>query len=228
MAFHDTLFPKAISYGSKGGPRFSTTVLTLASGKERRNQNWIDVRAEYDVSHGIKDRTDMMELREFFYARRGKAFSFRFHDHADNVVFNQKIGQGDGVNKSFQIVKTYSPAANPYVRKITKPVSGTLHGVLVAGVAKTEYAYIVPGTLAYTTWFNALSAPAKLAAFMCNYSTGDLYFATAPAAGDLIEVAAVNFHVHVRFDTDVFDSVHDFWETESWESILLVEIKDAN
>jgi hypothetical protein len=227
MAFHDVLFPKAISYGSKGGPRFSTTVLTLASGKERRNQNWLDVRAEYDVSHGIKDRVDMAELRDFFYGRRGKAFSFRFYDHADNVVLNQNIDLGDGVKKSFQIVKTYSPAANPYVRKITKLVAGTLHGVTVADVEMTEYNWIEPGSPAYNAWYGALSAPAKLLAFMLNYATGELYFATAPAAAALIELAAVDFHVHVRFDTDVFDSVHDFWETESWESILLVEIKDA-
>jgi uncharacterized protein (TIGR02217 family) len=228
MAFHDVLFPKAISYGSKGGPRFSTTVLTLASGKERRNQNWLDVRAEYDVSHGIKDRVDMAELRDFFYGRRGKAYSFRFYDHADNVILNQDIALGDGTTKLFQIVKTYSPAANPYVRKITKLVDGTLHGVSVADVVMVEYDWITPGTPAYITWFNALSAPAKLLAFMCNYATGELYFATAPANGALIDLAAVDFHVHVRFDTDLFDSVHDFWETESWESILLVEIKDAN
>lgn len=55
MAFHDVVFPDEIAYGSKGGPKFQTTVVTLGSGVERRNQDWSRVRAEYDVSHGIKD-----------------------------------------------------------------------------------------------------------------------------------------------------------------------------
>lgn len=221
MSFHDTLFPVEISYGSKGGPRFSTTVITLASGKERRNQNWVDVRAEYDVSHGIKDKEDMADLRDFFYARRGRAHSFRFLDPSDNELVNQTIGVGDGVKKSFQITKTYSALSNPYVRTITKPVDGSLTGVTMGVNVGIEVPW------ADTTYASIGNPTDRLRGFRINYNTGEIVFNTAPAMSANVVIGSISFHVHVRFDTDVFDAVHEFWQTESWSQILLVEIKDA-
>lgn len=226
MAFHDVIFPEAISYGSRGGPKFSTTVITLASGKERRNQNWIDVRAEYDVSHGIKDRSDMDELREFFYARRGRAHSFRFYDHADHSILNQGLGLGDGVTKDFQIYKTYSLTHNPYNRQITKPIDGTVVAVTVGATEMIEVDW--SATLAtFQANINALPLLDRPKAFGIDYSSGIVHFGTAPANGAQLEIGAAEFHVHTRFDTDEFDASHDFWETQSWDSIMLLEIKGA-
>lgn len=226
MAFHNVEFPREISYGSKGGPRFSTTVITLASGKERRNQNWIDVRAEYDVSHGIKDRADMEELRAFFYARRGMAHSFRFYDHADNMILNQGLGIGDGVTKSFQMYKTYSLTHNPYNREITKPIPNTVLGVTVGGVDMIEVEWsATPAT--FTANINALPLLDRPKAYGIDYSSGVVHFGTAPVNLAQCAFGAAEFHVHARFDTDVMDATHDFWETQSWDSIMILEIKGA-
>lgn len=201
--FHNVRFPEEISYGSKGGPKFSTTIITLASGKERRNINWMDVRAEYDVAHGIKDQEEMEELRDFFYGRYGRAYSFRFKDHADYQIFSQTIGIGDGTTTQFQIVKSYTSGVSTYMRRITKPVSGTLTGgILVDDVEAAVDSYTV------------------------DYNTGVVTFDVAPAAAAVISIPYVEFDVHARFDTDYFDPVHEFWLTESWQSILIVEIKD--
>lgn len=206
MAFHDVRFPEEISYGSKGGPRFKTTILTLASGIERRNQDWSTVRAEYDVSHGIKDETQMADLRDFFYGRRGAAHSFRFKDWGDYKIENQVIGVGDGTNRVFQIIKSYDVDENQYDRIIDKPAPGTLLGVLSGGVIMTE----------------GLN-------FAIDYSTGILTFSnndsSRPANGAEILIVELQFDVHARFDTDAFDPAHDFWTYQSWESIPIVEIK---
>ena len=76
--FVETQFPPDISYGSSGGSGFSTTVFTTEGGWEQRNINWSMTRAEYDVSQGIKSRSDMDVLVQFFMAMKGKAYAFRF------------------------------------------------------------------------------------------------------------------------------------------------------
>lgn len=213
MAFHNVIFPEEIAYGSKGGPKFQTTVVTLASGIERRNVDWSRVRAEYDVSHGIKDPESLSELRQFFYARRGRAHSFRFKDWGDFELENQAIGYGDGALKDFQIIKSYEPGPYQYDRVITKPESGSVEGLKVGGVLYTERSN--PTTAQRPT------------SYKVDYATGKVSFYVAPAAGLSIILTYARFHVHARFDVDVFDPVHDFWLYQSWESIPLVEIKDT-
>lgn len=204
MAFHDVRFPEEISYGSRGGPGFNTTVLVLSSGAEKRNINWQRTRAKYDVSHGVKSREDMDELLAFFYARYGRAHSFRFKDWADYQLSTQIIGVGDNSETDFQITKTYVSDAYTYVRNITKPVSGTLTGVTVDAVAQTEGGD-------YTV----------------DYETGIITFSSPPGSGLDVAVAACDFDVHCRFETDEMNITQDFWETMSWDPIPVWEIKDT-
>lgn len=203
MTFHNALFPEAISYGSKGGPGFKTSVVTLASGIERRNIEWSQVRAAYDVSHGIKSPTELEELRSFFYARMGMAYSFKFRDWGDCELFNQNIGVGDGAKTVFQIIRSYVSQGYQHDRRLTKIKTGSVLPIKVNNVPKVE-------TTDYTI----------------DYSTGKVTFVVPPPATHVINVPYLFFYVHVRFDIDVFDPKHDFWQYQSWESIPLVEIKD--
>src|SRR4051812_33839942 len=81
--FHEVQFPTGISYGAIGGPGFNTTILPLASGYEKRNQNWERARGEWDVAHGLRTQAELNLLKSFFYARRGRLFGFRFKDWID-------------------------------------------------------------------------------------------------------------------------------------------------
>lgn len=205
MSFHDIRFPVEISYGSKGGPEFNTSVLELASGFEKRNINWSQVRARYDVAHGVKTMEQMEALRDFFYARQGKAYSFRFKDFLDFEIMNQQIGVGDGVTRKFQIYKTYTSGVNFYNRLITKIVQGTVGGVFVG------------------------ATPVLNPETCIDLNTGVLTLPPAintPLVDVPVTVSYCEFDVHVRFDTDHFDATHDQWETMSWSSIPLVEIKE--
>ncbi|KAF2281954.1 hypothetical protein GH714_042778 [Hevea brasiliensis] len=95
-------FPENISYGSVGGPTFSTVISELGGGKEQRKANWTR-------SHN-----------------RGKALPFRFKDWSDYAATGQKIGVGDGKSLNFQLVKRYYAGEHSYTRKISKPVDGTV------------------------------------------------------------------------------------------------------
>jgi len=203
MAIHNAVFPETISYGSKGGPGFKTSVVTLASGKERRNIEWSHVQAVYDVSHGIKSPEELAELRAFFYARYGKAHSFMFRDWGDCEIFNQNIGVGDGTKTEFQMIKSYVSQGSQYDRTITKLKPDSILPIRVNNVPLVEDDD-----------------------YEVDYLTGIVTFDSAPAATHVVNVPYAFFYVHVRFDIDVFDPKHDFWLYQSWESIPLIEIKD--
>lgn len=215
MPFHEVLFPADISYGSSGGAAFKTTIFTSDSGYEQRNVDWSLVRCQYDVSQGIKSIAQMTVLTQFFMARNGRAYGFRFFDWNDYLITDVQIGAGDGTTTTFQLVNVYVSAQEEsgqsyqYVRPITKPAWGTLSGMTVGGVAKVE------GT-----------------DFTLDYTTGIFTFNTAPAGptggdpGAAVVVGACQFHVPVRFDVDHLDITQEFWETSSWPNITLVEVRD--
>jgi hypothetical protein len=43
-----------------------------------------------------------------------------------------------------------------------------------------------------------------------------------------VTMGHVEFHVPVRFDTDHLNPKHEFWMTQSWDQIPLVEVRDWN
>lgn len=200
MSFHEVLFPEDISYGSSGGPGFNTTVIELSSGAEQRNINWSELRAKYDCSHGIKTREQMEDLLDFFTARRGKAYGFRFKDWMDYQIVDQLIGIGTGASSlPCQAKKTYEPASGyGFDRIIRKLVPGSVvvsvNGVVNAGA-------------------------------VINYNTGIITPSVFVPVGHEVRIVAAEFHVPVRFDIDEMSITHDDWELMSWPSIPLVELK---
>ena len=200
MAFHDVSFPDGIAYGASGGPGYSTDVITVKSGKERRNANWAMGRCSWDVSTGLKNQADLNTLIAFFRARLGKAYAFRFKDWTDYRMARQQIASGDGTATAFQLVKAYTDDGGYQTsRDITKPVDGTvlvwLGGVLQAG------------------------------GWSCDVLTGVITFAAPPAAGVGIE-AACQFDVPARFDTDQMKASIEAHEVYTWGGIMVIEVKE--
>jgi uncharacterized protein (TIGR02217 family) len=108
MAFHNTQLPSDIERGAQGGPRFKTTILILGGGLEKRNIDWATTRAEYDISYGIESKADYSDVIEFFYARQGRAHSFRFKDWADFEITAQNVMTTDGSTSTVSMFKRYS------------------------------------------------------------------------------------------------------------------------
>jgi uncharacterized protein (TIGR02217 family) len=185
MAFDEIELPLRVGFGSKGGPNFSTEIITVDSGYERSNQNWAQARRVYDARTGVRSTADAATLLTFFHARAGRARGFRLKDWsdyssaADNLstpsFTDQTIATGDGSTVVFQLVKNYSSGGMTHTRIITKPVSGSV--IIGAGGTQMSSGWSVDST------------------------TGLVTFATAPTAGQSI-TAGFLFDVPVRFDTD--------------------------
>lgn len=199
MSFHEEVFPIKIAYGAVGGPKFKTTVLTLESGFERRNVDWSSVRSEFDVAYGLKTQSELDEIRRFFYARKGRAYGFRFRDWQDYKLTNQVIGITNGTLSSFQVFKRYQSGPVIYDRPLKKLEADTVQ-VFADG------APITPNSV--------------------NIDTGMVQLTAGQAAevGSHISVTC-QFHVPVRFDTDHLATTIEEFNVFSWGQIPIVEVK---
>jgi len=201
MAFVEARFPDDISWGSVGGSQFRTTIVESAGGYEQRNIDWEGRRGKWNVAHGAKTAVQMDRLIEWFHAMRGRAHGFRFRDHRDYTAESEWIGDGDGVETDFQLIKTYTIETESYVHTISKPVDGTIK-IYLDGVEQDEG---VDWTLDYTT--------------------GLVTMAVAPLlAGPEVLTWAGEYDVPVRFDSDEMNVSDDFEDVASWD-LSVVEIR---
>jgi uncharacterized protein (TIGR02217 family) len=161
-------------------------VVALTNGFEERNTPWAEARRRYDAGVSLRSLDDIEELIAFFEARQGQLHGFRWKDWSDfkscrssqAVGFeDQLIGTGDGVTTAFQLTKTYASGGVAQVRRVLKPVRGTVR----AGLQGDEQ---VAGVH-----------------FGVDWATGMVTFASAPAMGERV-TAGFEFDVPVRFDTD--------------------------
>lgn len=198
MSFVDMRFPDDIAYGSGGGPEYATDIVVTEAGYEKRNSNWVNARARYNVAHGVKTKAQLDELIAFFRARKGRAHSFRFKDWADYTATGQQIGVGNGSQTAFQLVKNYTSGSVTEPRIITKLVSGTVK-----------------------IYKNAVLQSSGVST---NLTTGVVTFTAAPANGQIVS-SDFEFDVPVRFDTDRLSTSLDSYGIGSWLDIPLIEVR---
>lgn len=190
MAFHENaVFPSKIAAESTFGWGFNTAVLATTGGQEQRISRREVVQHVGDVSTGISGPDELYLLKRFHLGRRGALYGWRFLDPLDHMsnfldptlsnvapaATDQIIGSGDGSTTQFQLTKTYEDTDLNYVRKITKPIAGS---VLIA----------VNGTPQGSGW-------------SVNTTNGIVTFNSAPSFGATI-TAGYRFHTPVRFEVD--------------------------
>lgn len=173
MAFYETpRFPEKISLGASGGPGFSTEVITVESGREKRNARWVFPQHRWDVSHAVRVQADLDALRAFFLAMNGKLHGFRFKDWSDyQTLITQGVVSGI-TSTTFQLVKRYANGAVSKDRNITKPIAAgfVLKDTGVTLVLTTDYTLntvtgvvttTIPRTAANLTWSGEFDVPMR-------------------------------------------------------------------
>lgn len=200
MGFDEVRFPVDIAFGSSGGPEYTTHIVATVGGHEQRNADWSSARARYNVAHGIKTQEQLNILLAFFRARKGRAQGFRFKDWTDYRAKGERLGQGNGIRKTFQLLKEYRSGESAEIRIVTKPVEGSVR-IFVNNVQKIN-------------------------GYAIDYTKGTVIFSVAPAIGEMI-AADFEFDVPVRFDTDHLSARLDNNGTFSWMNIPLIEVRGA-
>ena len=208
--FHEVQLPLRLSLGASGGPGRRTDIVALSNGGETRNARWADARRRYDAGTGLRGLDDLYQLTAFFEARRGQLYGFRFRDPVDHAsaqpgqaitAIDRQIGTGDGVETVFELTKTYADAGGATVRRIEKPVEGSV-------VLAVDGQVLDPGDYAV------------------DHATGVVTIApgATPASGAVV-TAGYEFDIPVRFDTDRIEISLAAFKAGSVPSVPLVEIK---
>lgn len=210
MVIKEIRFPVDLSYGSTGGPGYSTDISETKSGYETAILEWSQARHRYQASFGPRTQVQLEQVLALFHAVRGRGYGFRFKDWADfksgpkesdPTAADQLLGTGDGATSTFQLYKTYSYSGETYVRIITKPVLGTVR-VAVAGVEKT-----------ITTQFTVSTVTG-----IVTFTGGNI-----PTVGQSV-TAGYEFDVPVRFETDLAQISLDAWMLGAVD-LELVEVR---
>lgn len=201
VSFVEQQFPNCVSFGSTGGPGFKTSVFEFDSGYTADVIEWERMRAKYTVTFENATPADIEQVLEFFYGMRGQAVGFRYKDWSDYQIVNQNVLVGDGSTVRFEIFKRYTSGGNNFDRIIRKPVRNT-PDLQLDGVPLIE-------NLDY----------------FINYTTGEIVFPTAPAAGSICTIIYMEFDVPVRFDTDQLDIAYDDFRQLGINNLSLVELR---
>lgn len=197
MSFDDVRLPTTVEKGASGGPAFRTTILTLSSGREQRNQHWSQSRGRWDIGYGIQGRADLAVVLAFFYARRGRARGFRFRDWSDYRRDEKvRFATGNGSARVFELSVPYTSGGETYTRPITRPVVDTVE-LYVGGRSVTGS---VDG------------------------ATGQVTLGSAPASGAALEWTG-EWDVPVRFDSDSLEIAMEIFDAGTIPQIPIVELR---
>lgn len=194
MAIDDVRLPIDVERGVQGGPVFRTTIVTLANGDEKRNVEWQVRRGQWNVGYGIQGRDDMESVYDFFHARMGQAYGFRFRDWMDYEVTAGATLDIAGQPTKRQLARVHTDTVRPYIREVRYPILSTLK-VYIDNVITAAYTVEPLGVIAFTG--------------------GD--------PGDNV-LTTFEYDVPVRFDTDTLESVLNTYKEGAIPRIPIVEL----
>lgn len=191
------IFPEDLDPGVEWGPAWLTVVITTGAGFEQRNQQWSRPRRQGNL--GVTLHTEVLKdtFVSFFEARGGRLRGFRLKDPKDYTVTDEPLTHAGAT--TVQLTRTYTSGGVTRVRPIYKPITGTVT-LKVNGSA-------------YTT-------------FAIDYNSGTIYLAAALGGGDVLTWSG-QYHIPVRFDSDLQTLTHHSPTWSEWQSIPLIELRGA-
>lgn len=150
MSFIDTRLNDHYRYGFVGGPRWSTLVVDMANGRNRRKQQWSLPHHEFTANYATFNEAEKAQLLNAFMAAGGAFAAFRFRDWNDWMAVDQDIGTGDGTTNPMQLVRNYEFGPSLFTRPITLPLNP---------VITTYEGTVVPATVDPLTGLATPTAP---------------------------------------------------------------------
>jgi uncharacterized protein (TIGR02217 family) len=146
-----------IEWPVKRTPVWSTLKQQSISGIDTRFALWSYPRYRYEISYSML-RSDVAHIEwqtlvGFYNQCSGAAGAFYYLDPIDNQAFNQGFGVGDGVTRSFQLVRALGGFVDPLfaVESASIMIGGVVTGAytLFNGLVNFN---VAPGVGAPLTW----------------------------------------------------------------------------
>jgi len=201
-------------------PRWSTDLVMADSGDEQANQRWAHPLHRYTLPEAVRTMAVFNSIRDHWLVMRGPAKIWPFRDPLDFASvalaapntppavtpYDQPLGTGDGVTRTFQMQKEYTVGAQTYTRVITLPVLSSVR------VGRDS---------------NSSPPQEYLAGFSVNRVAGTVTFDIAPTIGTLLTWGGY-FDVPVRFESDeAFDGIVRTFGIGGFADIVLFEMRNC-
>lgn len=203
--FDEVLLEPQYSALARGGPEFSTAIISCPSGFKQRNINRADFIGRWAISYDLLTAEALKLLYDFFVARRGMAYGYRFvAPEANNVPDSapEQFGTGTGSQTAFNLQRKHTSGPRSYDRRIVKPMAGGLTHV--------------PGATTIKIYKNSVE---QTSGVTVSSTTGVVTFSVAPALNDVLTWSG-QYHVPVTFGRDQFEGQIDIGST----SLLGIDI----
>ena len=223
--FIDSYPPASImKFGFVSSPRFSTNITAVASGAERRNRNWAHPLHSFAAPEAVECHEHLVALHNMWMTTAGPLHTFPFRDPLDfasrdlpapdvtPVVgpTDQVLGESNGVQREWQLLRRYQFGGQSYERLIYHPVVDTVVVALNALPPETEGSDQVPGgPYAWTV----------------DRLTGVVSFDKVLAPG-MVVTAGFLFDVEARFETDdSYDGIVRSYRVSGHADLVFQEVR---
>lgn len=203
IGFHNTRFPEDVSWGSSGGPQFKTQIFESFRGYEKRNIDWAQPMMRFNVAYGVKTDVQTLSVLNFFNARQGRAYGFRYKHWGNYRIRNGAIATGDGFSTRLPIWKFYGFQGARMYKRLRKIVPGSVLNVGLGAV----------GGLVEGVDYNI------------NYDTGEIALNFAPGYGFPVYAEVLEFDEPVRFEEDSMQAIIDGFNNQSLSDLGLIGVK---
>ena len=105
MSYLRAYIPACEGYGWEGGPEFSTRIVRMASGRERRNAEWSQPQHFYAIPFANLTQTQYAPIKQMHLNRRGRWGCFLFRDRLDDYASNETFAVAEAGQTEFQLSK---------------------------------------------------------------------------------------------------------------------------
>ena len=92
-------------YGWEGGPEFSTRIVRMANGRERRNAEWSQPQHFYAVPFANLVQSQYAPIKQMHLNRRGRWGCFLFRDRLDDYADDEAFAVAEAGQTEFQLAK---------------------------------------------------------------------------------------------------------------------------
>ncbi len=205
IGFHNTRFPEDVSWGSSGGPHFKTQIFESFRGFEKRNVDWAQPIMKFNVAYGVKTDVQTLSVLNFFNARQGRAYGFRYKNWGNYRIQSAAIATGDGLSTRLPMWKFYGFQGARMYKRLRKIVVGSVTNVGVGAV----------GGMVEGVDYNI------------DYDAGEIALNFAPGYGIPVYAETLEFDEPVRFEDDSMQAIIDGFNNQSLTDLGLIGVKSG-
>lgn len=205
IGFHNTRFPEDVSWGSSGGPQFKTQIFESFRGFEKRNIDWAQPIMKFNVAYGVKTDVQTLSVLNFFNARQGRAYGFRYKNWGNYRIQSGVIATGDGLSTRLSIFKFYGFQGARMYKRLRKIVAGSVVNVGVGAI----------GGMVEGVDYNI------------DYDAGEISLNFAPGYGIPVYAETLEFDEPVRFEDDSMQAIIDGFNNQSLTDLGLIGVKSG-